>query len=302
MKVTIIANPIAGNKKQSDLRIADNLLRSQGIIPEIRQTGKRGDACLFAQDAVQKKTDIVMAAGGDGTINEVANGLVGSTVKLAVLPRGTANVFSREATIPSDPHAAVDLLFTGTVRHINLGLIRYRDRYHEHEITKHFILMAGIGFDGGVLSEIKRSSIARWGRAAYVFKGIRALSQYTHSQISITVDQGKTLQGYSAVIGNALYYGGKFIVTPHASLLDDSLELCVFRNKGSWAMGKNVIRLLMKNYGSSRDLCYCKARSIHVTSSDEVFIQADGDFMGTLPAYISVSKTTLPVIVPEANN
>ena len=302
MNVTIITNPIAGNKKQSPLHAAVNLLRSKGIMPEIRQTGKRGDACLFAQDEVQKKTEIVMAAGGDGTINEIANGLVGSSLKLAVLPIGTANVFSREANIPSDPHAAVDLLFTGTVRHINLGRIRFRDRYLDHEITNHFVLMAGIGLDGGVLAEIKRSSVERWGRAAYVFTGIRVLSQYTCSRITITVDQGKTLQGYSAVIGNAHYYGGKFVVTPHASLLEDSLELCVFKNKGSVSMGKNVLKLLLKKQSSSRDLFYCKAHAIEVTSPDEVFIQADGDFMGKLPAHISVSKSTLSVIVPKSNN
>jgi YegS/Rv2252/BmrU family lipid kinase len=299
MKVTIITNPISGNKNQSHLHVADTILRSRGIIPEIRKTGKRGDAFLFAQDEVQKKTDIVMAAGGDGTINEVANALVGSAVTLAVLPMGTANVFSLEANIPSDPHAALELIFTGTVRQINLGLIRFRDKYHDNEITKHFLLMTGIGFDGGVLAEMRRSTIARWGRAAYVFKGIRVLPQYTRSPITITVDQGKTIQGYSAVIGNGHYYGGKFVVTPHASLLENSLELCVFKGKGSFAMAKNVITLLLKQYRSSRDLFYCKAHSIHVTSSDEVFIQADGDFMGKLPAHLSVAKSTLSVIVPH---
>ena len=302
MKITIITNPIAGKKKQSHLHEAVNLLRSRGIIPEIRTTRQRGDACLFAQDEVKKNTDIVVAAGGDGTINEIANGLIGSAVKLAVLPIGTANVFSLETNLPSEPNAAVDLLFTGKAQPISLGHIRLRDRYQDHEIRHHFMLMAGIGFDGGVLSQIQRRSIARWGRAAYVFTGIRVLSQYTHSLLTITVDQGKTIQGYSAVIGNARYYGGRFVITPHASLLDDSLELCVFKNKGSLSMGKNVLKLLLKKQGTSRDLFYCKAQLIEVTSPDEVFVQADGDFMGKLPAQLSVTKSGLSVIVPTSNN
>ena len=133
----IFSNPIAGKKKQSYLIRAVNLLKTHGIIAEIRKTTQRGDACLFAQDEVKKKTDIVMAAGGDGTINEIANGLVGSSVKLAVLPIGTANVFSLEANIPANPLSAVDLLFKGTAQPINLGHVRLRDRYYGHEITNH---------------------------------------------------------------------------------------------------------------------------------------------------------------------
>ena len=93
MKLTIIANPVAGKKKRSPLHVAVNRLRAHGITPLIRHTAKRGDASLFARDEVQNRTDIVMVAGGDGTINEVANGLIGSPVRLAVLPIGTANVF-----------------------------------------------------------------------------------------------------------------------------------------------------------------------------------------------------------------
>ena len=302
MKITIIANPIAGKKKQSHLRLAVTLLRSRGVIPEIRKTSKRGDAYHFARDEVKKNTDIVVAAGGDGTINEIANGLVGSAVTLAVLPLGTANVFSLEANLPAEPHAAVDLLFTGTAQPVNLGYIRLRDRYHDAEITNHFMLMAGIGFDGGVLAQIRRSSIARWGRAAYVFTGIRVLSQYTHSPLTITVDRDRTIQGYSAVIGNARYYGGRFAITPHASLLDDSLELCVFKNKGSLSMVQNVLKLLVRKQNASRDLFYSKAQVIEVTSPEEVFVQTDGDFLGRLPAHLSVSKRSLSVIVPKSNN
>ena len=301
MHVTIITNPIAGKQKQSHLEVAVNLLKTRGIVPEIRLTSHRGDACLFARDEVKKKTDIVVAAGGDGTINEIANGLVGSAVKLAVLPIGTANVFSLEANLPSDPHAAVDLLFTGTAQNITMGHIRLRDRYRGHDITNHFMLMAGIGFDGGVLADMRRSSIARWGRAAYVFTGIRVLSKYTHSPLTITVDQGTTIQGYSAVIGNAHYYGGRFVVTPHASLVEDSLELCVFKNRGPLCMVKNVFTLLLHNQSSSRDLFYCKAQAIAVSSPDEVFVQADGDFLGMLPAQLSVGKSRLSVIVPQSH-
>lgn len=298
MQITIITNPSAGKSKLSRLDTAVTCLKKRGITPEIRKTGRRGDAVILAREEVKKQTDIVLAAGGDGTINEVANGIAGSAVTLAVLPLGTANVFSLEANLPSDPHAAVDLIFTGTARRINLGQLRLRARYEDDALTHHFALMAGIGFDGGVLSEIQRSSIARWGRAAYVFTGIRVLSRYTHSPLTITVDHSRVIHGYSAVISNGRCYGGRFMVTPHASLMDDSLELCVFKKRGPLSMVKAVFKLLIQHYTDREDFLYCKAKEIEVTSSDEVFVQADGDCLGRLPAQLSVDKHCLSVILP----
>ena len=107
MKITVIANPVSGRQKHPEhLKTALEVLKPHGIYPEIRETTQRGDARTFALQEVARGTQIVLAAGGDGTINEVANGLVGSSVSLAVLPLGTANVFALETQIPSDPVAA----------------------------------------------------------------------------------------------------------------------------------------------------------------------------------------------------
>lgn len=300
MRLTIIANPRAGGQKGSSLKTVLALLKARGIMPEIRITTQRGDACRFARDEVVKKTDIVMAAGGDGTINEIANGLAGSPVKLAVFPGGTANVFALEANIPLDPVSAVDLLFTGRARPVNLGHISLQDRDREGVIRHYyFLLMAGIGFDGGVLAGIKRSSIARWGRAAYLFEGIKVLPRYTRSPITLTVDQAKTINGYSAVIGNARYYGGKCMVTPRASLFDASLELCVFTSKGPLAMCNNALKIFFHKHGSCHDLYYATAQRVEASSQHEVFVQTDGDCVGKLPARLSVSKSAIFVVLPQ---
>lgn len=299
MKITIIFNPIAGKKNYSKVKKAVEVLKSNGIIPEIRETTKRGDACVFAQEEVTKDTEIVIAAGGNGTINEVANGLVGSSVKLAVLSIGIANVFSLETRIPSDPVLAMDVILKESPTLINLGYIRLREESSEKEIKKHFLLMAGVGFDGGVLREIKRSKISKWDKAAYIFTGMRVVSKYTRSPLYIQIDQRKTIRGYSAVIGKSHYYGGNFLVTPHASLMDEDLDLCVFQSKGPFNMLKYVLRIIQTKHLTYTDIHYCKAKEIKVSSPDEVFVQADGDFLGRLPAYLSVKKEALAVMMPK---
>ena len=301
MKTTIIINPIAGKRNFRNIKKAINVLRSNGIIPEIRETTKRGDAEIFAQEEIKNGTEIVIAAGGDGTVNEIANGLVGSSVKLGILPIGVANVFSLETQIPPDPVLAMDIILNGLPKLVNVGYIQLSNGSGMGEIRKHFLLMVGVGFDGGVVREIDRGRISKWGKAAYIFTGMRVISKYTHSPLHIKIDQGKITKGYSAVIGKAHYYGGRFLVTPHVSLMDDSLDLCVFQSKGPWNMIKYAWGILQAKHLTYTDVYYCKAKEIEVSSPDEVFVQADGDFFGRLPAYLSVKKEALVVILPKNN-
>ena len=299
MRVTIIINPITGKRNFSSIKRAIDVLRSNDIAPETRETTKVGDGCLFAQEEVKKGTEIVIAMGGDGTINEIANGLAGSSVKLGVLPLGTTNVFSLETKIPLDTVLAMNVILKGSPTPINLGHIRLREVSGEGEVSKYFLLMAGVGFDGGVLYELKRSKVSKWGKAAYIFTGIKVISKYTHSPLHIRIGQGETIKGYSAVIGKAHYYGGKFQITPHASLMDEKLDLCVFQNKGVLNMIKYFLGILRIKHLAYTDVCYGKVKEIEISSPDEVFVQGDGDLFGRLPAYLSVKKEALTVMLPK---
>ena len=125
------------------------------------------------------------------------------------------------------------------------------------------------------------------------------LSHCTHTPLSITVNQGKVIEGYSAVVGKAHYYGGRYEITPQASLLDDKLDLCLFRGEGALNMLKYVSGILRKKHLGYSDVYYCKAKEIEIRSQFEVFVQADGDLFGRLPAYLSVKKRALTVMLPE---
>ena len=300
MQVTIISNPISGRKRHTaHLKVAQEVLRAHGVYPEIRETSQRGDARIFAQQEVVRGTQIVLAAGGDGTINEVANGLAGSSVSLAILPLGTANVFALETRIPSDPVAAVEILFKGSAHYINLGHISCREISGEDNRGSYFLLMAGVGFDGGVLHKIKRENISKWGKAAYIATALQVLSRHTYSRLSIRIDQQDPVSGYSVVIGNARYYGGKFQVTPHASLTEANLDVCVFTRRGPLAMLKTALRVFQGTHLGDTGTLYCKAKTVEITSSDVVYAQADGDFLGTIPAYLTVKEKALSVLVPN---
>jgi YegS/Rv2252/BmrU family lipid kinase len=281
------------------MKLALEVLNSNGIHPHIRVTRQRGDASKFAREEAGKGTEIVLAAGGDGTINEVANGLVGSTVKLAILPLGTANVFALETEIPSDPVKATQILLKGFSQSITLGHIAYRDISDKMNLENYFLLMAGIGFDAGVLREIKRKDISRWGKAAYIATAIKVLSKYTNSTLSISIDEQEPVSGYSVIIGNGHYYGGKFQITPHASLTDNCLDLCVITRRGPVGMLKTALKVFQGTHFSGNDTFSCKAKMIKVTSTHEVFVQADGDILGKLPASLRLKEKALLVILPK---
>jgi len=298
MKITIIFNPIAGRRNPVSLARAVQAFKAYDIDPVVKKTEKRGDAYHIALEAAQKGTETIIAAGGDGTINEIANALVGSSSKLGILPMGVANLFALEMQIPHDPTAAVDIIVHGSPQQISPGYIQLQKEGGTGEILNHFLLMAGIGFDGGVLREIKRAHIARWGKAAYVITGARFLSKYTHSQLTIRIDQKETLTASSAVVGKSRYYGGKFMVTPRASLKDDCLDLCVFKNKGTLSMIKYACGVLTGNHLRHTGIYYAKAHELEMSSSEEIYVQADGDFLGRLPARLGVTRDALSVMVP----
>ncbi len=302
MKLAIIANPISGKKKHAQyFNLAMEVLKSHGVHPEIRVTSKRGDARQFARDAVEKGFDIVVAAGGDGTVNEVANGLVGSPVKLGIMPLGTANVFALEAEIPLDPVSATDIILQGVSEFITLGHIAYRDRAVNATRENYFLMMAGIGFDGGVLHHIKRDHITRWGKAAYFATGVKVLFQYSSVPLSIRIDKRENVCGYSVIASNGRYYGGKFKVAPKAAITDRFLDLCIIKRKGTLGVVKAALKIVQGTHPAGDDIHYCKAITAEIDSADQVYVQADGDFLGTVPVYLTAKEKALSVIVPKNN-
>ena len=289
MEAGLVVNPVAGGRALRSIYKVEELLRKEVSLKTF-VTRKRGDAESFARELSGR--DAIIVAGGDGTINEVINGLLLSDnteaskiPSLAIIPWGTANVLANELSIPGGTEDAVHLLLTGEPKKISLGRINGR----------FFSLMVGIGFDGetvlGVSSAIKRVT----GKGAYILSGIMNLLRYNPSIINIKTDR-HTISGTTAIIGNTHYYAGRFHVTSEASIIEPFLDLCLFTGRRRKDMLRYVFGVIRERHLKYKDVHYEKCSHLEISSAGTVYIQVDGDYFGTLPVKIDVVSDALNII------
>ena len=253
-------------------------------------TKKQGDALEIAKRS--KKADRIIAAGGDGTINEVINGVLSSDdpetreIPLSIIPIGTANVLAKELGIPEDIDGAVHRIFSGSERKISLGRINGR----------YFSLMAGIGFDAETVLGVKSDVIKKIsGKLAHVVSGLKVLIHHNPAPIKI-ITSDKELHGYTAVIGNAKCYGGFFYVTPGASVTEPHLDICLFQGRKRADILRFIIGVLRQKHLDFKDVDYVKALHMQIQSDSRVHVQIDGEYFGTLPVTIEVVRDAINVV------
>src|SRR6266496_514351 len=170
IRALIIFNPTAGQAGsfEQDLLVAQDIWRQHGWHVDLQPTNGPGDGTRIAREAAAQGYHMVVAAGGDGTVNEVINGLAGSETALAVLPIGTVNVWVRELGLPLQPRAAAEALLHAQIRTIDLG--RAGDRY--------FLLMCGVGFDAAVTAEVRAHEKRRFGALAYLLRAANLAGRF----------------------------------------------------------------------------------------------------------------------------
>lgn len=288
--VVVIGNPEAGASGRSVIRSAAAFLRRYARRVEVGITRARGEAEMLARIAVQEGFDLVVAAGGDGTINEVVNGLAGSDATLGVIPLGTANVLAVETGIPTDPERACRLLLHGRPRSICLGLAGGR----------HFVLMAGAGLDALVIYSTPEAVKKRLGKGAYIAAGLRALVSARVPLIHVRAAGMPEIACTGIVVGNGRLYGGRFSVTPGARLEEPRLEVCVFKGRRRIDWAGYAWGVLRGSHGLCENVTIFKTDRVRVASEEKVHVHADGDLLGTLPIEISVAPYRLNVILPES--
>ena len=288
--IVIICNPVAHSLSADKVRRASDYIRRQGYDVELLFTERAGHGRELARSVLDKKPFRIIAAGGDGTINEVLNGMVCSSVPLAILPLGTTNVLAKELNIPTDINNAMRTALSGTVRNISLGRIELPDEPSKHQ--RFFCLMAGIGFDAHAVYTVKPGIKKISGEGAYILSGISNLFRYHPSKLFFTVD-GEEHSGHAAIIGKASRYGGNFKVTPDAVLEDPSLYICIFKGGNRSHVLRYAWGIVRGNHLLYKDVIYAKA--LHISVLGKAHIQIDGDYLGTTPADITVEKDALMV-------
>lgn len=285
----IIYNPAARNASEKKIGLALSYLRGKGYRTELLFTAKRGHAIQLARDSIAVRPDMIIAAGGDGTINEVINGIAGSDVPLSILPLGTTNVLARELNIPFDIHRALDVAVSRLPRSVSLGRIESP----VSSFNRYFCLMAGIGFDGKTVYDLSTFFKTFSGKTAYVFSGLKNLLVYSPEILSLRVD-GAEYKGYTVIIGKASKYGGEFKITPDASLTEPLLYTCIFKGGKRIDLVRYVLGVLSGRHLRGRDVVYTKSRSVEI--SGKAHIQIDGDYLGTTPAKITVEKDAVRMV------
>jgi YegS/Rv2252/BmrU family lipid kinase len=265
-------------------------LRKQGWKAEIWYTQSSGDGEKLARKAVQQLVNLVIAAGGDGTINEIIQGLAGSETALGVLPGGTVNVWARELGIPLDDARARKILVHGQTRRIDLGSVNGR----------YFLLMAGIGFDGAVTQAVEGKPLKRLGILGYTLAVLWLGPGYQGFPVVTKIDRYvvKT-RAIQIVIGNTQLYAGAIKITWQAKCDDGLLDLCIVRKRnllGRLVVAKDFILRLSRRHQWVR---YDTFKTLKIETPIPIPYQIDGEAGGFTPAEFSIAPGVLKVIVPQ---
>jgi YegS/Rv2252/BmrU family lipid kinase len=287
LNLRLIANPVSGGNARSRIDRASACLREHGAVVEVCLTRARGDARRFAAQALGGGCDRVVVAGGDGTLNEVANGLCGSDLPVAFLPMGTVNVFALETGIPFDLEPACWLAVAGGVQRISLGTIN----------GECFLLMASAGWDADAVARLRPAVKRRVGRLAYGLAALEALWAKAPAPIEVALPDGSRQIGFGVVASNARSYGGRYIITPDASLMAAHLDVCLFKRGGRLAMLDYALRLGLRLPLRPPIVEFYRADQLQITGMD-VPVQVDGDVWGTLPIKVACQPAALAVVLP----
>ncbi len=286
--ILLICNPIAGGNARPAIQRAEKYLRDRGYQVETALTQARGDAQRFAAQARGKSYHRIIVAGGDGTLNEVVNGLAPCTTPLAFVPLGTTNVLSLEIGLPRTVEQACQVALEGNPRPISLGLAG----------ETRFLLMAGVGFDAQVVAGVNARLKKLLGKGAYVVGALAQALRHRSQAVQVCMPNGQILTGYGAIISNARCYGGTFQITPKACLTEESLEVFILRNAGLSALLKLSLRMLLRRPVSPALGEIIRTREVTL-SGDSVSVQLDGDFFGFLPLHFTTSFGEITLVFPS---
>lgn len=297
LRVLLLFNERAGRKKGPNFRDAF-LERVRGKVDEVelRSPTARGEMIDLARRARDEGWDRIVAAGGDGTINEVCTGLVGADTPLAVVPLGTVNVFARDMGIPLDWQEAVDLALEGTARPITLGMVGTPGSGPDRS----FIFCCGVGLDGHVLRQENLSLKAWVGEAAYYWMALKGSLSFPAHPFTVELPDSEPIRAVMAVIGNTPTYGGKYKITPEADPYDEYVDLCLLTRYstravakfmwGAWRGGRHL---------DMAEVEYMKVRRaiFRPAGRAEVWTQVDGELHQALPLEIRAEARAIQIIL-----
>ncbi len=295
-RTILIFNPNARQADQLRPQIdrAVDLWRNAGWTVTLAPTEYSGHGTELARQAAIDGYDYAIAAGGDGTVNEVMNGLLYSNTALGTVPIGTVNVWAREMGLPMDIVGAAEELLLATVRTIDVG-----KSSQTGQPDRAFLLMAGIGFDAAVTEIINVREKKTLGVIAYIKSAIQLAWQFQGFRTLLRID-GRRVRGriLMIIIGNSQLYGGMVKMTAHAVVDDGLLDVCVIKGRSMLTAPLRLFSVFTRNYNRDPKVAYFKATHIEIQGKKKLPIQVDGDFLGRSPMKFEIVPRSLRVLVP----
>ncbi|MGE5190444.1 MAG: diacylglycerol/lipid kinase family protein [Gemmatimonadota bacterium] len=284
----VIHNPVAGPKAVRKIDRIRAVLARRDVPHEIVKTTKPGHAVHLAREAAVEGHTAVVAVGGDGTINEVANGLAGSATRLCVVPHGTGNVFAAEVGLPRTVEGCVDLLFDGKT--VDIPLARAGERY--------FVLLASAGFDAEVVERMTQRGKNVLGIAAYFVAGLRHLARYQPT-LWMEFPGRERIEAQAVLVCRGKRYGAWVTMVPDGNLAGDRLRVVALCSRGRVAIARFALSALFGRAASSPAVLVRETQSVLVRSRIPSAAQVDGDYLGPLPVRFEMTPTMLRVVVPR---
>lgn len=295
MRICVIFNPTAKGDKARNFR---RQLGEFAADATLRPTTNAGAARDLARSAAEEGFETIVAAGGDGTLNEVVNGIGDAEngfkrCRFGVIPLGTVNVFALELGIPFGLEEAWQIIRAAKERKIDLAEATFR--VGDKRVTRRFLQMAGAGWDARAVEMVSWTLKKRIGRFAYVWAGLGAMKAKT--KISVR-GQCESAEGDFVLIGNGKFYAGKYPFLYKAELEDGVLDVTVFPEFQWGSLAGCVTNFLLGRYFRPGCQAYFQSAKLELTSEAVTPLQLDGELVGHLPAEISLLPKTLRVIVP----
>ena len=294
-KALLIANPKAGQggpeRRQEALQRFCGLMKARGISVEVRLTAGPRDAASLAAEGVRAGYREVIVSGGDGTINEALQGLVGSGIRLAVWPRGTANVLGRELGLPRHLEPLADVIAAGNVRRAHVARVTIEKTGEQ----RHFLLMAGIGIDAAIVDCVRPGLKKRVGKAAFWYSGLENFARWRPKPFVLEID-GQQHSATFAALGKTPRYGGNLAITPRARLDQAHFEISLIQSMHRLRYLKLLPFAMFGGIPETmKGISYLQASEVRATGED-VLVQIDGELIGSLPMTFAVTPHVIEMV------
>lgn len=293
-RVLVLINPFAGGGRASGVDW-HRAFSSLSVDWDVESASSPEDALYLATQFCQSGGDVLVVAGGDGTVHTVLPALVGSRTALALCPLGTSNVLARELGYPLGRRAVegcVRVIEAGQVRQVDVGVLRGRP----------FALMVSAGFDAHVVRRVPESLKARFGVYAFLWTGLQELKRYQPARYRIALpDRVLEEEAVIVVVTNTSRYGWFTTIAPHARMYDGVLDVVWMPAVRTWrrAIWRVLVDVMTGRAGKCPYLRYERARTLHITASPTQPAQCDGEPAGETPLSVAVLAGALRVIVPS---